>query len=142
MDYHIYLAGEIHSDWRDQLRANVNEQRGVNFHFWGPQENHDLSDAIGEQVLGKQPSAIYKDLQASKINNLRTELHLKKSRFSDCFIRRKVQTMEHCHRCRYSNHTWQTNDNHSTRIVTPSVKRTIRKSKCHCGHYRTSRTNY
>ncbi|MBC1357878.1 YtoQ family protein [Listeria booriae] len=79
MEYHIYLAGEIHSDWRDQLRASIQAKPGITFHFWGPQENHDLSDAIGEHILGEQPNAIYKDLQASKINNLRTELHLKKA---------------------------------------------------------------
>ncbi|MBC1473754.1 YtoQ family protein [Listeria grandensis] len=79
MDYHIYLAGEIHSDWRDQLRASINEKPSITFHFWGPQENHDLSDAIGENIIGTQPNPIYKDLQASKINNLRTELHLKKA---------------------------------------------------------------
>ncbi|MBC1913268.1 YtoQ family protein [Listeria booriae] len=79
MEYHIYLAGEIHSDWRDQLRASIQAKPGITFHFRGPQENHDLSDAIGEHVLGEQPNTIYKDLQASKINNLRTELHLKKA---------------------------------------------------------------
>lgn len=125
MDYHIYLAGEIHSDWRDQLRASLKEKPGIHFHFSGPQENHDLSDAIGEHVLGEQPNAIYKDLQASKINNLRTELHLKKSRFSDCIIRREIQAMEHRHRCRHSYHARKTNDYYPTRITTPSVKRAI-----------------
>ncbi|AQY51361.1 YtoQ family protein [Listeria weihenstephanensis FSL R9-0317] len=79
MDYHIYLAGEIHSDWRDKLRASIQAKPGITFHFWGPQEDHDTSDAIGESILGTQPNALYKDLQASKINNLRTELHLKKA---------------------------------------------------------------
>ncbi|EIA21121.1 YtoQ family protein [Listeria fleischmannii] len=79
MDYMIYLAGEIHSDWRNELRERVRHISSVSFTFAGPEENHEKSDAIGEAVMGEQPNSYYKDLQASKINNLRTQLYLKKA---------------------------------------------------------------
>ena len=42
-------------------------------------EDHDRSDNIGEEILGKQPDAIFKDAAASNFNNLRTEILMKKA---------------------------------------------------------------
>ena len=47
--------------------------------FVGPMENHDRSDNIGEEILGKQQDAISKDAAASSFNNLRTELLMKQA---------------------------------------------------------------
>lgn len=47
--------------------------------FVGPQTNHDLSDDIGEQILGKQPGPLYRDDAASAINNLRTQVLMQKA---------------------------------------------------------------
>jgi YtoQ family protein len=71
----IYLAGEIHSDWRDQLR-NALADRGVDAEFLGPQENHDRSDDIGELILGEQPDDRYRDLMGASVNTLRTRVHM------------------------------------------------------------------
>ncbi len=79
MNYHIYLAGEIHSDWRNELRRAIGDVTGVSFTFTGPEENHEKSDSIGENILGEQPNALYRDIQSSKINNLRTQLFLNKA---------------------------------------------------------------
>ncbi|MDV2581260.1 YtoQ family protein [Alkalibacillus haloalkaliphilus] len=78
MNLSIYLAGQIHDDWREQLKQKA-EQKGLNINFYGPQENHSLSDDIGENVLGKQPNNLYRDDAASGINNFRTELMMQKS---------------------------------------------------------------
>lgn len=78
MELTVYLAGQIHDDWRDQLKAESSEMQ-LPLHFVGPMENHDRSDHIGEEILGKQPTAILKDEAASSINNLRTEVLLGKS---------------------------------------------------------------
>ncbi|WP_088840408.1 YtoQ family protein [Listeria sp. ILCC797] len=79
MNYNIYLAGEIHSDWRNELRHAISNIQGVSFTFTAPEENHEKSDSIGEVILGEQPNALYRDIQASKINNLRTQLFLNKA---------------------------------------------------------------
>jgi YtoQ family protein len=74
----IYLAGEIHSEWREDFRAAL-EQRGVEADFLGPQEDHARSDDIGELILGKAPDARYRDLLGAQVNTLRTRVHLQRA---------------------------------------------------------------
>lgn len=69
----VYLAGQIHDDWRGRLEAKAQE-RDLPIEFVGPQDDHPLSDAIGENILGEQPNARWKDELASQFNNLRTRV--------------------------------------------------------------------
>lgn len=69
----IYLAGEIHSDWREAFRDLLDE-RDVPARCVGPQEVHDRSDAVGEDILGEQPDARYRDLMGASVNTLRTRI--------------------------------------------------------------------
>lgn len=78
MELNVYLAGEIHSDWRQRLRMAA-EERNLPLNFMGPQEDHDLSDDIGEQIKGKQPNAVLKDEAASEFNNLRTTIFMNRA---------------------------------------------------------------
>ncbi|MGV2622300.1 YtoQ family protein [Halobacillus sp. ACCC02827] len=78
MELTVYLAGQIHDDWRLQLKKKA-EEKGLPIHFVGPQENHDRSDDIGEAILGKQPDKLYRDDAASSVNNFRTQVLLNKS---------------------------------------------------------------
>src|SRR5690625_1012124 len=61
----IYLAGEIHSDWRERIREELTK-RDLPVRFVGPQEVHDRSDDIGEAILGKQPDDRYRDLMGQE----------------------------------------------------------------------------
>lgn len=74
----VYLAGEIHSDWRGELK-NEAEAIGLQVEFVGPQTNHQKSDDIGEDIMGKQPGKLYRDDAASDINNLRTQVLMQKA---------------------------------------------------------------
>lgn len=78
MELTVYLAGHIHGDWREELKKKA-EERNLAIHFVSPQTNHDRSDLIGEEILGKQPDAYYRDDAASDINNFRTQILLQKS---------------------------------------------------------------
>jgi len=78
MEFVVYLAGEIHTNWREELKEKAHSLQ-LPLTFVGPMENHDRSDLIGEEILGKQPNDIFRDEAASSINNLRTELLLKKA---------------------------------------------------------------
>ena len=78
MELTVYLAGEIHTPWREEIKTRVSE-KGLPISFVSPQTNHDLSDDIGAQILGKQPNKYFHDDAASSINNLRTEVMMKKS---------------------------------------------------------------
>ncbi|WP_078594995.1 YtoQ family protein [Evansella clarkii] len=78
MEFTVYLAGQIHDDWRKEIKDKA-AQMNLPLQFTGPMENHDRSDNIGEEILGEQPNAVLKDEAASKINNLRTQVLLNKS---------------------------------------------------------------
>lgn len=74
----VYLAGEIHSTWREEIKKKV-QALNLPVDFIGPMENHDRSDNIGEEILGKQPSTVFKDVTASSFNNLRTSVLMHKA---------------------------------------------------------------
>lgn len=79
MELIVYLAGQIHdNEWRNEIR---NRSRNLNLPitFVGPMENHDRSDQIGEEILGKQPNKMLVDDAASDFNNLRTQVLLEKA---------------------------------------------------------------
>lgn len=78
MDLTVYLAGQIHNDWREDLKEKA-KKKSLPLRFVGPQTNHDRSDNVGEDILGEQPGNVYKDDAASSINNFRTEVLLRKS---------------------------------------------------------------
>ena len=78
MELTVYLAGQIHDDWRDEVTQKAKE-RNLPLTFVAPQTNHDRSDDIGEEILGKQPSNLYKDDAASDINNFRTQVLMQKA---------------------------------------------------------------
>lgn len=78
MELTVYLAGEIHTDWREQLQKKAKAAK-LPLTFVAPQTNHDRSDDIGEDILGKQPGPYYKDDAASDINNFRTQILLQKA---------------------------------------------------------------
>ncbi|QBP42638.1 YtoQ family protein [Paenisporosarcina antarctica] len=74
----VYLAGEIHSTWREEIKQKV-LALNLPVDFIGPMENHDRSDNIGEEILGEQTSAVFKDAAASSFNNLRTSVLMHKA---------------------------------------------------------------
>ncbi|MDE5415866.1 YtoQ family protein [Alkalihalobacterium chitinilyticum] len=78
MKLSVYLAGQIHDNWREEIK-NLAQQMDLPIEFTGPMENHERSDNIGEEILGKQQDAIAKDEAASSINNLRTQILLQKA---------------------------------------------------------------
>lgn len=77
-DVVIYAAGEIHSEWRDELRRRL-EELGVEAEIVGPQEVHDRSDSVGEDILGEQPTPMYRDLTGARVNTLRTRVLMQRA---------------------------------------------------------------
>ena len=74
----IYLAGEIHGSWRERLRELVVDG-DLPVRFVGPQTEHDRSDDIGEEILGVQPSARFRDLVGASVNTLRTRVLMRRA---------------------------------------------------------------
>jgi len=74
--YTVYLAGEIHSNWREEI---INGCKDTNITFLTPEHNHASSDDIGENVLGDQGSDFYNDHVSAKINSMRNLTYLKQA---------------------------------------------------------------
>lgn len=71
MKLNVYLSGEIHTDWRDQIAEGINA-KGLNVELSAPNTNHEASDECGTKILGEEESNFWKDHKASKINAIRT----------------------------------------------------------------------
>ncbi len=70
MTWNIYLSGEIHSDWREQIEAGVKAAR-LPVNLTSPNTDHASSDNCGDQILGAESDSFWKDHKASKINSIR-----------------------------------------------------------------------
>jgi YtoQ family protein len=70
-NWNIYLAGEIHSDWRDRIIAGT-KAKNLPVTFSGPVTNHDASDLVGVNILGEEPQAFWQDRKGASINAIRT----------------------------------------------------------------------
>ena len=69
MKWLIYLSGEIHTDWRDQIIAGA-QSNGLEIEFTSAVTNHEASDAAGD-VLGKEQDGFWRDHKSAKVNSMR-----------------------------------------------------------------------
>lgn len=76
MTWNVYLSGEIHSDWREQIIDRV-EQLKLPVEFTSAVTDHDASDAAGDG-LGPDVSGYWRDHKSSKVNAIRTKTLLEK----------------------------------------------------------------
>tara|TARA_Y100001934_G_C12385011_1_gene795039 strand:- start:5912 stop:6376 length:465 start_codon:yes stop_codon:yes gene_type:complete len=74
----VYLSGEIHSDWRDQIRKGT-EDLGLNIEFLSPVTDHKSSDDCGVSILGEELEAFWHDHKGAKLNSIITNTLLKES---------------------------------------------------------------
>ena len=71
MNWTVYLSGEIHTDWRQQIMQGAKE-RGLPIEFTSAVTEHEASDAAGD-VLGKDDNVFWRDHKSSKVNAIRTK---------------------------------------------------------------------
>jgi YtoQ family protein len=69
MSLTLYLSGEIHSDWREQI---ISGAAGLDVCFTGPVTDHAASDDCGAAILGDEPNKFWHDHKGAKINAIRT----------------------------------------------------------------------
>ena len=74
----VYLSGEIHTDWRDQIAAGVADA-GLPVKFLGPVTDHASSDDCGVSILGDEDNNYWKDHKGAKVNAIRTRTMIEKS---------------------------------------------------------------
>ena len=72
MPWNVYLAGEIHSDWREQIASGA-EKAGLDVAFSGPVTDHGASDDVGVAILGDEGDSFWKDHKGAGVNAIRTQ---------------------------------------------------------------------
>ena len=76
----VYLSGEIHSDWRQEI-INLCNKENLEISFSSPITNHEASDNCGVQILGNEEKNFWKDNKGANINSIKTRKSIK-----DCDI--------------------------------------------------------
>ena len=70
----IYLSGEIHTDWRDQI---INGTKDLDISFFSPVTDHAASDDCGSRILGSEDNDFWHDKKGAQINAIRTKNGIK-----------------------------------------------------------------
>ena len=65
----IYLSGEIHTNWRDEIIAGAT---GLDVEFSGPVTDHAASDDCGVAIMGTEDNKFWHDNKGAKLNAIRT----------------------------------------------------------------------
>ena len=71
MTWTVYLSGEIHTDWRQQLKDGC-AARDLPVVFTSAVTDHPASDAAGD-VLGAEDKPFWRDHKSAKVNTIRTK---------------------------------------------------------------------
>ena len=73
-EWNVYLSGEIHTDWREQIMQAAAELE-LPIDFTSAVTNHEASDAAGD-LLGAEASNFWRDHKSAKVNSMRTRTQL------------------------------------------------------------------
>ena len=76
--WQVYLSGEIHSDWRDQIKNSCSAKK-LPVNLVAPVTNHDASDDCGVEILGQEVDEFWKDHKGAQVNAIRTRTLIEKS---------------------------------------------------------------
>ena len=74
----VYLAGEIHTSWRDEI-IDLCAKEKLDIKFTSPVTNHEASDNCGIEILGEEEKNMWKDRKGANINSIRTKKSIQDS---------------------------------------------------------------
>ena len=69
MTLNVYLSGEIHTDWREQI---IEGAKGLDVTFNSPVTDHGASDDCGVEILGAEDDKYWHDHKGAMVNAIRT----------------------------------------------------------------------
>ncbi len=70
-ELNIYLAGEVHTDWRDRIAEGVLAHE-LPVTLTAANTDHPSSDACGASILGAEDQRFWHDHKGAKLNAIRT----------------------------------------------------------------------
>jgi YtoQ family protein len=71
MHWVVYLSGEIHTDWREQIIEGC-KALNLDISFTSANTDHASSDGAGD-VLGVEDKPFWRDQKSAKVNAMRTK---------------------------------------------------------------------
>ena len=74
----VYLAGEIHTNWREEIIDLCNKEK-LDIKFTSPITDHEASDNCGVEILGEEEKNMWKDRKGANINSIRTKKSIQDS---------------------------------------------------------------
>jgi len=74
----VYLAGEIHTNWREEIIDLCNKEK-LDIKFTSPVTDHEASDNCGVEILGEEEKNMWKDRKGANINSIRTKKSIQDS---------------------------------------------------------------
>ena len=77
MSFTVYLSGEIHTDWRNDVIKGAKEN-GLDINFTSAVTDHEASDAAGDH-LGDESKPFWRDHKSAKVNAIRSKTLIDKS---------------------------------------------------------------
>ena len=69
MSLKVYLSGEIHTDWREQI---IDGSSDLDVAFSSPVTDHAASDDCGVAILGAETDKYWHDHKGAMVNAIRT----------------------------------------------------------------------
>ena len=69
MGLKVYLAGEIHTNWREDIAHGC---KGWDVEFTAPVTDHDSSDDCGVAIMGPEKDKFWHDNKGANLNAIRT----------------------------------------------------------------------
>ena len=69
MTLKVYLSGEIHTEWREQI---IDGCKGLDVSFDAPVTDHGASDDCGVAILGAEDQKFWHDHKGAMVNAIRT----------------------------------------------------------------------
>lgn len=76
--WNVYLSGEIHTDWREQIEAGI-KAAALPVVLSAPVTHHEASDDCGVAILGAESDKFWHDHKGAKVNAVRTRTLIEKA---------------------------------------------------------------
>ena len=78
MNIRVYLSGEIHSNWRQEI-VNACASEDLPISFMAPITDHGRSDRVGTEILGEEANTFWRDSKSAQINAIRIRTMIEKA---------------------------------------------------------------
>ena len=78
MGWNVYLSGEIHTDWRQEIMDGASKL-DLPVSFSAPVTDHGASDDCGVAIMGAEDQKFWHDHKGAKLNAVRTRTLIEKA---------------------------------------------------------------